>query len=128
MLPTNKKGELGSKNGGRSLVNVRMGKGLLSRPNLKKKVQNNAFPKGWPPSQRMQFALRFDPNPLIHCLHHPAVRVLILKSIIWLPYIFVVGKWNLKANAIQKHLAAKENQNQVKITQLPNLQAKKPCQ
>ena len=76
----------------------------------------------------MQFALRFDPNPLIHCLHHPAVRVLILKSIIWLPYIFVVGKWNLKAKAIQKHLAAKENQNQVKITQLPNLQAKKHCQ
>ena len=73
----------------------------------------------------MQFALRFDPNPLIHRLHHPAVWVLILKSIIWLPYIFVVGKWNLKAKAIQKNLAAKENQNQVKITQLPNLQAKK---
>ena len=44
-----------------------------------KKVQTEAFPKGWPPSQRMQFALRFDPNPLIHHLHHPAVRVLILK-------------------------------------------------
>ena len=36
--------------------------------------------------------------------------------------------WEVAFKAKQKNLFTKENQNQVKITQLPNLQAKKPCQ
>ena len=73
MLPTNKKGELGSKMGGTKSRKCKVGERVIVETKLKKKVQTEAFPKGWPPSQRMQFALRFDPNPLIHRLHHPAV-------------------------------------------------------